>query len=291
MKKLIMLLMAGLMLTGVAYAQQDPDDPGDQDSMIVVCVPNYVDSTNTYQPILVQVYAVTDDSMMYYNLPLRWIAPLGGFSPTGVNTQYQPPVSLWDVRFDTVRTTENYIRQFGIANMYVTSHNPPLLTNGNRTLMWALRFIVAPNTRSQIAYLDTTFDPVVGQTAFSDELGDIEITPGFSRGVLYIHPLGANDPVTQIPDEYALLQNYPNPFNPETNIEFNLPKEQDVYVSVFNLLGQQIRTLVNTRLEAGKHMTHWDGKNDNGVGVPSGVYFYRLYTSEFSQTNKMVLVR
>ncbi|OGC89807.1 MAG: hypothetical protein A2W25_02890 [candidate division Zixibacteria bacterium RBG_16_53_22] len=290
MKKMIMLLMAGLLLTGVAYAQQDPDDPGIQDSLIIGCLQDHVDSSNSYQFRFVQIYAVCDDSVFYYNLPLKWIAPLGGVT-CGTGTTYNFPLNQWDDAYDTVIASQNYVRQFGFCNLAPESHNPPLFTNGQRVHGWSLRFIIAPNTRSQLIVLDTTWDDRSGSVAFTNELGEIEITPGVQRGFMSTGVVGADEPATQIPAEFALMQNYPNPFNPETNIEFMLPKEQDVYLSVYNLLGQQVRTLVNARVEAGRHVAHWDGKNDNGTVVPSGVYFYRLYTPEFSQTNKMVMVR
>jgi len=293
MKKLIMLLMAGLLITGIAYAQQDPEDPGRQDSLIIYCDTPHVDSTNTYQNRLIQIFARTDDSVYYYALPLKWTAPLGGIS-FGTGTLYYDPILHWDEHYDTVLTTEGFVRQFGFCNTREESDHAPLFTNYDRIHSWTLRLIIAPNTRSQWVRLDTCFDDRVGRVAFTNELGEIEITPGIMPCTLEVgHPeeQGINDDQTIIPDEYALLQNYPNPFNPETNIEFNLPREQDVSLSVYNLLGQQIRTLVNARVEAGRHVAHWDGQNEYGVAVPSGVYFYRLYTPEFSQTNKMILVR
>jgi hypothetical protein len=291
MKKLLMLLMASLFITGVAFAQQDPEDPGIQDSLIIGCLLSHVDSTNTYQFLPVQIYAVTDDSVMYYNLPLKWTAPFGGVS-VGPGTQYNPPLSGWDEHYDTVVTSQNFVRQFGIANTGINSNNPPLLTNGQRVLGWSLRFIVAPNTRSQLVVLDTCYDDRLMSVMFSpSQLGEAEVTPGVQRGFFSIGRVAVDDNGAVIPNEFALEQNYPNPFNPETNIEFMLPKAQNVSLSVYNLLGQQIRTLVNSNLEAGRHVAHWDGKNDNGAAVPSGVYFYRIYTPEFAQTNKMVLVR
>jgi hypothetical protein len=121
--------------------------------------------------------------------------------------------------------------------------------------------------------------------------GMTEYTPRFVAGSIRIRPVGVEEENEAIPHEFALKQNYPNPFNPETNVEFALPKEQDVSLVVYNLLGQEVKTLVNTRLAAGWHQAHWDGRNVQGSDVPSGVYFYRLYTPEFSQTSKMILLR
>ena len=93
------------------------------------------------------------------------------------------------------------------------------------------------------------------------------------------------------PSELALFQNYPNPFNPETVILYELPQMSQVEVVIFNLLGERIRTLVNQRQAAGQHRLHWDGRNEFGMPVPSGVYLYRLRAGEFVQTRKMVLMQ
>lgn len=137
--------------------------------------------------------------------------------------------------------------------------------------------------------LDTTLDDRNGPVVLGLDDGIREVTPGVKSGYIGIG-VGVDEDIT-MPVTYVLKQNYPNPFNPETNIDLFLPKEQDVSLTVFNLLGQQVRTLVNSRLPAGEHTVLWDGKNDNGASSPSGIYFYRLYTPEFSQTNKMVMLR
>ena len=80
------------------------------------------------------------------------------------------------------------------------------------------------------------------------------------------------------PEEYALMQNYPNPFNPETVIGFKLKEQGKVNLIIYNVLGQKVKTLVSEQLKAGTHNVVWDGTNNSGVKVSSGVYFYRLMT-------------
>jgi hypothetical protein len=95
----------------------------------------------------------------------------------------------------------------------------------------------------------------------------------------------------EIPEEYQLLQNYPNPFNPSTSIQYALKQASKVSLKIYNLLGQEIRTLVNTNQEAGFQNVQWDGRDNRGQSVASGIYIYRLETDEFTSTRKMVLMK
>jgi hypothetical protein len=97
--------------------------------------------------------------------------------------------------------------------------------------------------------------------------------------------------VVQVPSQYQLLQNYPNPFNPETKIRFELPKTSRVTLKIYNVLGQEVATLVNTDMKAGYHLVKWNGRNQFGIPVASGIYFYKLETPEFSKIMKMMLIK
>ena len=94
-----------------------------------------------------------------------------------------------------------------------------------------------------------------------------------------------------VPEAYSLSQNYPNPFNPVTRLRYQLPETGNVSLNVFNVFGQQVRTLVNTRMEAGYHSVYWDGRNDRGEKVTSGVYFSRMKAGKFVKTRKMIILR
>jgi hypothetical protein len=94
-----------------------------------------------------------------------------------------------------------------------------------------------------------------------------------------------------VPGEFALHQNYPNPFNPETQIAFDLPQAGRVELTVYNVLGRRIVTLAGGTFEAGSHSVSWDGRDESGTSVSSGVYFYRLETPSGSVSRKMVLLK
>ncbi|MBU2470874.1 MAG: T9SS type A sorting domain-containing protein, partial [Bacteroidetes bacterium] len=83
----------------------------------------------------------------------------------------------------------------------------------------------------------------------------------------------------------------PNPFNPKTVINFSIPKAGTVVISVYDMLGRKIKTLLNDDLYVGRHTLSWDGKNDNGKIVSSGLYLYRLDAGNTSLTKKMLLIK
>jgi len=93
------------------------------------------------------------------------------------------------------------------------------------------------------------------------------------------------------PFEFALHQNYPNPFNPETNIQFDVAENSDVNVSIFNIMGQKVATLVNGNMDKGIYHIKWNGLSDKGIALPSGMYFYKMKTPEYQSVKKLVLVK
>ena len=93
------------------------------------------------------------------------------------------------------------------------------------------------------------------------------------------------------PQGFSLSQNYPNPFNPRTSIRYALPQDAEVRLTVYNVLGQRVATLVDEYQSAGYSTVWWDGKDANGDEVSSGVYFYRLTAGEFSEVKKMMMVK
>ncbi|MBT3447776.1 MAG: T9SS type A sorting domain-containing protein, partial [Bacteroidetes Order II. Incertae sedis bacterium] len=95
-----------------------------------------------------------------------------------------------------------------------------------------------------------------------------------------------------IPTDYKLEQNYPNPFNPTTSIRFELPRDKAVSLTIFDVSGRIVKTLVdNQQMAEGAHEMQWDGTNDAGASVASGTYLYRLSFGNFAHTKTMVLLK
>ncbi len=100
-----------------------------------------------------------------------------------------------------------------------------------------------------------------------------------------------DDQQQNIPTGFELIQNYPNPFNPSTEIAFRLPEKSYVTISVYNMLGQHVKTLVESDLSAGVHTTTWDATNKYNSRVASGIYFYKMETEKFVEMKKMMLLK
>lgn len=109
----------------------------------------------------------------------------------------------------------------------------------------------------------------------------------------------ASENTALTPDRFQLGQNHPNPFNPSTQFDYSVPTASKVVIKVYNILGQEVRTLVNGQVPQGVHTIKWEGKNDLGYKVASGVYMYRIEAlavvdgadQAFVETHKMILVR
>ncbi|MBK7160885.1 MAG: T9SS type A sorting domain-containing protein [Ignavibacteria bacterium] len=100
------------------------------------------------------------------------------------------------------------------------------------------------------------------------------------------NPVGILNISSEIPNEFSLGQNYPNPFNPATKIKFALHNKSFANLVIYDGLGREVETIVNEQLNAGSYEADWNASN-----FPSGVYFYKLTTGDFSKTNKMLLIK
>jgi hypothetical protein len=98
---------------------------------------------------------------------------------------------------------------------------------------------------------------------------------------------------SELPDaaRNELFQNYPNPFNPATTIRYSIAGTGMVELAIYDVSGRKIRTLVNETKQEGTYSVTWDGRNDRGRSVATGIYFYRLKAFSFSQVKKMILLR
>ncbi len=113
-----------------------------------------------------------------------------------------------------------------------------------------------------------------------------------SLSVAFLNSVTSVKPVSEVvPGAFALGQNYPNPFNPTTTLEYSIPVRSNVEIAIFNILGQQVATVVNDMHDAGAHRATWNGKDSFGKPVASGIYFYQMRAGSFEQVKKMMLMK
>jgi hypothetical protein len=132
-----------------------------------------------------------------------------------------------------------------------------------------------------------------GYYVFAHSFGLIQYSPGM--GIMYLLNSAIIDgklytkidhTKDYVPTKYVLKQNYPNPFNPNTTIEFSLPQTEFTTLKIYNVLGQEVATLVSDKLNIGTYKYEW-----NASGMASGVYYYKIFTSEWFDVKKMLLIK
>ena len=146
----------------------------------------------------------------------------------------------------------------------------------------------------------TTFSDLSDTTVFQNNMVDFTVDPGGnmwgispSASAIYstknltgIEAIGAS-----IPESYELIQNYPNPFNPTTTISWKMMNRGKVEIRIFDVLGKEVKSLVNETRDAGTYKITWDGKNNNGMSVSTGIYYYMLKANNFTDVKKMMMLK
>jgi len=128
-------------------------------------------------------------------------------------------------------------------------------------------------------------------------MGDVEVLTDLEINKYYkIEELASvsavERPEAQMPETAQLYANYPNPFNPSTTISYQLAKQENVTLSIFNLMGEEIITLVNNRTQnSGQHKVVWDGKDTNGLSVSAGLYLYQIKIGNYIESKKMAFIK
>ncbi|RKX19893.1 MAG: hypothetical protein DRP35_06955 [Candidatus Zixiibacteriota bacterium] len=160
-----------------------------------------------------------------------------------------------------------------------------LSTNGQLCQIYFSSFefagisLISSEVANDSAYLIDEFDYSI----------QLDVIPG---GVKSNIPTDIDDIMNgDLPSQFKLCQNYPNPFNSETSIKFEIPKSTYVNLSIYNILGQKVVTLVDEILKIGSYSINWQSSNNSGFQVPSGIYFYKIRTDYNQSVKKMVLIK
>lgn len=286
MKRLISLFILLLLLFSTIAFAQDADDPGMPDSLIFGSIDvEYTPGQDFH--VTVPVYFVTDDSIASVMIPVAWSSP--GDGVTLFTSYYCGTFEAWE----SIYISDDRLWFVAFHDIGGSEDEPLLFTGGERLQGLGLEFVISANAEPQTVTIEIGEGPhglplnFGLMTADSDE----DITPVVGPGYIYYGTVGIADNQNNLPTEFKLGQNYPNPFNPETNIEYQLPMPGLVSLAIYNILGQNVRTLVSGYQEAGFYSAHWNGANESGQRVPSGIYFYHVAVGDFSQTKKMMMLK
>ncbi len=188
-----------------------------------------------------------------------------------------PPTEVFDVRFGSGRSVEAYSSEKGKSNEYTVNLQASAYPV-------TLQYNVVAVGKS-IVVSEMSEGKSISNTILNGN-GVISVTnPSVSSiKVKVVDDLGT-------PKKFALSQNYPNPFNPVTRFSVDVPNSANVEISVFDILGHKIATLLSGQQEAGSKSIEWDGKDSHGVSSPSGMYFVRMNAGDFSEVRKIMLLK
>ena len=190
-------------------------------------------------------------------------------------------------------------------------YNPDMVTIGAPALSLMQENVIITHSKISDGHIKVIVADLSGETVESNQKdlvkipysfnGEITEVSGISLSDIYVSgPKGkiadvssrsVSADVKLVPGVFALHQNYPNPFNPKTEIRFDLPEATVIDISIYNLMGQKVKTLANKEVSPGYHVMQWDGTNDRGGMVSTGMYFYTLNTKKFHAMRKMLFLK
>jgi hypothetical protein len=251
------------------------DNPVANDSVVVhdaIALPG--------DPVMVELYGRNSAPTVETRIPLVYDASVLTYDST----------ILVGTRLETAESSilnYTYDSELSIVSLFTHGTLDPGAGQFAR-IYFTINLGAAPGTVAQIGLADGEDFSFL----LDEDHGSARVVPTFVAGEVTVDFYSdVNDNDLTLPDAYALNQNYPNPFNPETVIEYNLPHAAQVRLTVFNIVGQEVTTLVSDYQSAGVKRVIWDGTDAHGLRVTSGVYFYRLSTADFDMTRKMIMMK
>jgi hypothetical protein len=272
---ILLALAVGVSLMSLAYAK----DVGKRD---VLRLSDVVLEDGEYK---VAVHVINDEELAALDIPLR-------FGQSGnpielVRVDFSGRVADWDFTHAAIDNQNKTVILGLISELIGTRQNADLKVSAEgRTKIADLVFKVDGEFEASFETFTTErpgheltfiYNQVVdGKPTVTAISPDFEVDATFKGSVL--------------PEEYALSQNFPNPFNPSTSFTLSLPEASDYSIRIFNVAGQLVRSF-DGHLEAGNHTITWEGNNNQGAKVASGVYFYRAEANGFTETRKMMMLK
>ncbi len=245
------------------------------------------DLTSAPGKAIVPIMVVNDEPVTAMDIPLKFGNAGDAITLDEVKFPTEGRVGGFDFKIAKIDNAKKTVLIGLISSMHSMK---PAMETGDEAVGY-LYFTIGDNKEYAID-LDASRAPQHTLTLIEnrDVAGGKEVIafqPGFEKGTVSLSSVTGKP----LPTSYALSGNFPNPFNPKTRINFALPKTSKVSLEIYNILGQRVRTLLNENMEAGYQSVEWDGTDDHGTGVSSGVYLYKLKANEFSRVAKMTFLK
>lgn len=181
------------------------------------------------------------------------------------------------------------------ARVFIRKLSSPPVFGGN---VGVLTFTAVSSNPTIVAALITASDTLIirglrsGQASVSVTAFDVNGNQLSTTITVNVTGVTIAEPIAPVPSEFALMQNYPNPFNANTMIRFALPSSAPVTLEIYNVLGVKIRTLIaGVLMHSAIYQVKWDGRDDSGASMPSGMYLYRIVAGEFKASKKMMFLK
>jgi hypothetical protein len=248
----------------------------------------YVFDNGDYSPVVGDKVQITGMVSEYYGK--TELGDLAAMTVLSSGHDLPGPVECTtaDLEYES-KTTEPYEGVYVIVRDVTVSDPAPdgfgnwLISDGTGTTQvdGSGDYSYEPQLGDHIAYVKGVID-------YSYDQYEIEINTDEDIGEV---TTGVEQTDAELPLEYSLSQNYPNPFNPVTRLTYTMPQAGPVRIEIFNVAGQKVRTLVDQIEEAGRHTLTWQGRNDDGLEVSSGIYFCRFQAGDLRAVRKMVLLK
>jgi len=285
--KLLITILVMLMVGSTAFAgESDPDTVGVVDTLDLVVSVDWGANTVT-----AELYCYTDYEITGNTIGFTWANSTAELTMTSASTApLLDPITLKFLYEDNLIATTNANKRFLLGTTAFTG-GVPGDDSGRR--LWATYNFDMTWSSTDCVRFDTLKFSGSSQNLFTTTVdtggGNFVTTSYYIEYVgetFVCNPTDVNTVPGDLPETYALNQNYPNPFNPNTEINFDIPTRSHTTLKVYNILGQEVETLVDEELSQGRYVAEWDASM-----YSSGIYFYKLNSEDFVDTKKMVLVK
>jgi hypothetical protein len=278
MKRFTTILLAiavGAMLVSVATAK----DTGNRD---VLRLSDAVLEDGEWK---VAVHVINDEALAALDIPLRYGQPGDGIEL--VRVDFANRVADWDFTHAQIDNQAKTVILGLISELVNMRPNADMKVSAEgNTKIADLVFRVSDGFEPEFTTFTTKSPGHELTFIYNQEVeGKLQVESITPRFEAHVELKGS-----VLPEEYALSQNFPNPFNPSTSFTLSLPEASDYSIRIFNITGQMVKTYAG-HLEAGNHTITWDGSNQQGGKVASGVYFYKAEASQFTETRKMMMLK